>query len=209
MILIPHGKKIALIAASLFVTTFSVVFFFAGSAPSSENGLGKSTQANVFADFFHPGGQFESYMKEDAPVVALDLSGNIIEINEKFSGDLGYASKDILSKNFFTLLSAEDLPVFASSFTGVSTSGKILVNAGPFHVMANDGTEHITLATFDLVKKEGSEDKLVVVTLKDITESLNTDEKPAEKAAPKGKSIKELEGTDGPKENRIIVEKTV
>ncbi len=211
MILIPHGKKIALIAISLFITTFSVVLFFAGSEHNPEVMVEKNLQTNIFADFFHPGGKFESYMNKDAPVVALDLSGNVIEINTKFSEDFGFVSKEIAEKNFFTLLSADDLPVFASSFSGVSTSGKMLVNAGPFHIMAADGKEHIVLATFDLAKQETSQNKMVVVTLKDITESLiEKGGKPASKSAPRGKSIKELNPSDDESDkNRVIVEKTV
>lgn len=202
MILIPHGKKIALIATSLFITTFSLVFFFAGGSGSSGN-----LEANVFADFFHQGGQFESSTEKTEPVAALDLSGVVIKINEKFSEALGYDSKDIVTKNFFTLLSAEDLPVFASDFSGISTNEKILVNAGPFHIMASDGKEHVVLATLDLIKQEGSGNKIVVVTIKDITESLDKDKKP-NTSTPQGKTIKELDPAK-PDENRIIVEKTV
>ena len=203
MILIPHGKKIALIATSLFITTFSLVFFFAGGV-----GEQKNMQANVFADFFHPGGQFESYMEKPEPVAALDLSGVVIEVNERFSETLGYNSKDIVTKNFFTLLSAEDLPAFASDFSGISTSGKILVNAGPFHIMASDGKEHVVLTTLDLIKKEEGSEKMVVVTIKDITESISKDKNPSSGAS-QGKTIKELDTTAKPDENRIIVEKTV
>lgn len=203
MILIPHGKKIALIATSLFITTFSLVFFFAGGSSGEQ----KNMEANVFADFFHQGGQFESSTEKTEPVVALNLSGVVIQVNEKFSEALGYEGKDIVTKNFFTLLSAEDLPVFASDFSGISTNGKILVNAGPFHIMASDGKEHVVLATLDLVKQEGSVDKLVVVTIKDITESLDKNKKP-NTGAPQGKTIKELDPAK-PDENRIIVEKTV
>ncbi len=202
MILIPHGKKIALIATSLFITTFSLVFFVAGG-----HGEQKNIQANVFADFFHPGGQYASYMEKPEPVAALDLSGVVIEVNEKFSEALGYDSKDIVTKNFFTLLSAADLPAFASDFSGISTSGKILVNAGPFHIMASDGKEHVVLTTLDLIKKEEGPEKMVVVTIKDITESINKDKKPSSGAS-QGKTIKELD-TAKPDENRIIVEKTV
>lgn len=202
MILIPHGKKIALIATSLFITTFSLVFFVAGGV-----GEQKDMQANVFADFFHPGGQFESYMEKAEPVAALDLSGTVIEVNEKFSETLGYGRKDIITKNFFSLLSVEDLPAFASDFSGTSTSGKILVNAGPFHIMTNDGNEHVVLATLDLIKKEEGTEKMVVITIKDITESIDKDKKPSSGAS-QGKTIKELD-TAKPDENRIIVEKTV
>ncbi|MCX6734138.1 MAG: PAS domain S-box protein [Candidatus Peregrinibacteria bacterium] len=203
MILIPHGRKIALIATSLFITTFSLVFFFAGS-PSGKSG---DLQANVLADFFHSSGETTSSVEKEGVVAALDLSGNVVEINTAFSEAFGYSAKDVSMKNFFTLLLADDLPTFASDFSGVSTSGKILVNAGPFHLMSSDGKEHIVLVTLDLVKREGGENKVVIVTIKDITESLDKGKKP-DSVAPQGKSIKELDTTDSSK-NRIIVEKTV
>lgn len=203
MILIPHGKKIALIATSLFITTFSLVFFFAGS-PSGEH---QNLQANVLADFFHQSEEAVSSGEKEEPVAALNLSGNVIEINTAFSEAFGYNAQDVSMKNFFTLLLAEDLPTFASDFSNVSTSGKILVNAGPFHLMSSDAKEHVVLVTLDLIKREGGENKVVIVTIKDITESIDNDKKP-DSVAPQGKSIKELDTTDSSK-NRIIVEKTV
>lgn len=205
MILIPHGKKIALIATSLFVTTLSLVFFFVGGGEGHQN-----LQANVFAEFFHNGGAFVSYMEKDAPVAALDLSGSVIEINQKFTATLGYQSRDVVMKNFFSLLSAEDLPAFAADFSSVSTSGKVLVHSGPYHLMANDGKEHVVLATFDLVRQEGGSGKMVVVTLKDITESLDKNIKPSSSGGGStGKPIKNLDSEKKDDENRIIVEKTV
>lgn len=208
MILIPHGKKIALIATSLFVTTLSLVFFFVGGSEGHQN-----LQANIFAEFFHKGGAFVSYMEKDAPVAALDLSGSVIEVNEKFTLTLGYQSRDVVMKNFFSLLSAEDLPAFAADFSSVSTSGKVLVHSGPYHLMASDGKEHVVLATFDLVRQEGGSGKMMVVTLKDITESLEKDKNiksgSGSTGGSTGKPIKDLEGEKDEDENRIIVEKTV
>lgn len=204
MIIIPQARRIALIATSLFITTFSLVLFVVGGQELTHGTLA----ANTFGNFSESGEQAKnakSYMEGDFPVIALDSAGKVVNANSAFEKSFGYIEKDVASKSFYSFLGADDFSTFASDLSTVMTTEKILVNAGPFHLNANDGKSHIVLVTFTVVTSENQKEKITVLTIKDISDSLNGAKNDGSSG---GKAIKDLDDTPTAK-NRIIVEKTV
>lgn len=204
MIIIPQARRIALIATSLFITTFSLVLFVVGGQELPHGTL----EANTFGNFSQLGEQAKntkSYMEGDLPVISLDSAGKVLDVNSAFEKSFGYIGKDVASKSFYSFLDADDFSTFASDLSAITTTEKILVNAGPFHLNANDGKDHVVLVTFTIVTSENQKEKITVLSIKDISDSLNGAKTDGSSG---GKSIKELDDTPTGK-NRIIVEKTV
>lgn len=213
MILIPQGRKILIIAASLFVATFSLLFFVMSGGDSVNN---SHLKTSVFENFFHqesPESTHESASSsETLPLVTLDASGIILDTNIRFEETIGYSSKDLKDKAFFHLVDADDLIKFAQDYADAVSSGKIMINNGPYHLIAADETKHLVLVTFASKDGKAHGDRGITLTITDITESLhdqqgrgNTQEK-----SPKGTVIKDLgeKKTDEKSGSKIIVDKT-
>ncbi len=202
MILLPQGRKILIIAASLFIATFSLVLFVVSG---DQAGHSDSLKTSVFEEFLNHDAPATGEAADAPPTVVLDAHGAILDTNEAFSRLLGYALKDLRGKSFFTVVASDDLPHFAGDYASASSSKKIVVNSGPYHMVADDETQHLVLITYSSDSKSGQ--PVMTLVIKDIGGSANT--KTTE--PPKGKAIKELDskGSDSKKEkNRIIVEKT-
>ncbi len=199
MILLPQGRKIALIAASLFVATFSLVFFVS-SAPQ---GLETShLKASVFQSFFEHEKSAET-PESDVPGIILDGSGHIVSVSDLFNTSFGYDHENLVGTPFFHLVSPDDLAVFAGDYARVVSSGKIAVNEGPYRVIAKDNSSHLVLATFT-PSESGERGKVVTLTFKDISGSVQSKQKSEE--ATSVPSVKNLQNSHGEK-NRIIVDR--
>jgi PAS domain S-box-containing protein len=200
MILLPQGRNILIIAASMFVATFSLVLFVMTDAGGSHDG--SSLKTSVFEEFFKHGEEAGHEVAEKEVItLTVDAAGLIREANHGFQEALGYELKDIKDKTLFTLVVADDLTHFAKDYGDVMKDGKIVVNSGPYRFMSEDGSEHVVLVTFTPGKKGA-----MTLTFKDITESLEKKDDGA--GAAKGKSIKDHEDEKESKTRRIIVEKT-
>lgn len=209
MVLLPQGRKILLIAASLFITTFSLVFFVA----SGDHGETSSQlKASVFESFFNHEKEAEA-PAEALPSITLNSSGSIMSVSESFQKDFGYAAKDLISEPFFDLVTHEDLAAFAGEYASASSRGSISVNAGPYHLLSAHGTR-LTLITFT-PGHDSKGEKNMILTIKDISEAVTPgsakDEAHADPKvtapAPSTPSIHDL-GEDTPAKNRIIVDRT-
>lgn len=201
MILLPQGRKILIIAASLFIATFSLALFVvSGAHPGNSSDL----KVSVFEEFFH---HKESTSEHDAqkelPALTLDASGIVLDVHASFEKDFGYSQYDLKGKPFFNLIDSEDLSLFASEYVKVVSSGSVAINNGPYHFIAADGTRRLILVTYSPAQDSKKHLKSMVLTIRDITESESNDSlKPA-----KGKAIKDLDEENAGK-NKIIVEKT-
>lgn len=203
MILLPQGRKILIIAASLFIATFSMVLFVvSGDQP----GHGANLKTSLFEEFLNHDAAATGETADEPPKITLDAHGAILDTNEAFSTHFGYALKDLRGKSFFTVITSEDLPHFAGDYSAAVSSKTIVVNSGPYHLVSDDNAQHLVLITYTPHSKSGQSG--ITLTLKDISNSVDT--KAGEKI-PKGKTIKEHETKkdEGTREkNRIIVEKT-
>lgn len=205
MILLPEGRKILMIAASLFIATFSLVLFVvSGDQP----GHGANLKTSVFEDFFHHGAAPAEHEETSdvSPAITLDSHGAILDANETFEHDFGYTAKDLRGKSFFTVIASEDLPHFAGDYASAVSSKKIVINNGPYRLISHDDTAHLVLITYTPESSKSGQ-AVITLTLKDISPP---DPKNGDKPS-KGKAIKELDTQtkDGKSEkNRIIVEKT-
>ncbi len=202
MILLPQGRNILIIAASLFVATFSLVLFVMTDAGTGDHGT--SLKTSVFEDFFNHGDKVEGHDVAEPEVATLtvDATGLIQTMSHGFEVALGYELKDVKDKSVFTLVVADDLTHFAKDYGNAIKDGKIVVNSGPYRFMSENGDEHVVLITFTPEKKGA-----MSLIIKDITDSLS--EKYS--GAAKGKSIKEHQDDQDDKASktkRIIVEKT-
>ncbi len=213
MVLLPQGRKILLIAASLFVTTFSLVFFVA----SGDHGETSSQlKASVFESFFNHEKEAEA-PAEALPSVTLNSSGSIIRVSESFQEEFGYIAKDLISEPFFDLVMHDDLASFAGEYASASSHGSIVVNSGPYHILASHGTR-LALITFTPGHEAGKE-KSMTLTIKDISEVVtpNTTKdtakddshvEPRESAPTPSPTTPHDLGEDTPTKNRIIVNRT-
>jgi len=202
MIILPQGKKIVIIAVSLFITTFSTVLYFMGGA---EYQTGSAAKTSVLESFFKHEDQFKSSMEQKGSALAVTSSGGIVDGNGAFVEDFDYEIRDLTGKSIFTLVNPENLPEFAQSLATITKDGKVIVNSGPYHFMGSDGSDHVVLVSFSLVKNRSGSEKVILLVFKDITDSLDgggkKDSKPAGKTIKDSKDLKEGE-------KRIIVEKT-
>ncbi len=206
MILLPQGRTILLIATSLFIATFSVVLFLYGGA--GEGADSSSLKTSLFEDFFSHGKEAENsgaHAIASLPTITVDPSGVITLANESFLETYEYKHSDVRGKIFFSLVDPSDLTALAKDFSEAQSSGKIAVNAGPYHLLTASGAQHVVLVTFS-PEKNTSGKRVIVLTIKDISESMEKGGNGAGESAPKGKAIKEVDDENG--KNRIIVEKT-
>lgn len=201
MIVIPQGKKIVIIAVSLFVTTFSTVLYFI----DGDHQGAESAKTSVLESFFKHEDQYSTYLEQKEPVLAVTSSGEIVDGNDAFVERFDYEIRDLVSKSLFTLINPSDLPEFVSSLTTIGKDGKVIVNDGPYRFMGSDGRDHVVLVSFSLVKNGGGSEKVILLVFKDITDSLDAGDAKDSKSS--GKTIKDTKDSkEG--EKRIIVEKT-
>ncbi len=167
MILLPQGRKIALIAASLFVATFSLVFFVS-SAPHEPEA--SHLKASVFQSFFDHEKSIEA-PESVVPSIVLDSSGHIVSVSDIFNSSFGYDRENLVGTPFFHLISPNDLTTFAGDYARVVSGGKIVVNEGPYRVVTKDSSVHLVLITF-APSESGERGKVVTLTFKDISGSV-------------------------------------
>lgn len=205
MILLPQGRTILLIATSLFIATFSMVLFLFGGVQESADPA--SLKTSVLEDFFSHEESVNKNERQAAtlPSITVDPSGIIISAGETFLATYEYEHADVAGKVFFSLINPSDLTAIAKDFSAAGSSGKITVNAGPYHLLTASGAEHVVLITFS-PEKNTSGKRVVVLTIKDISESIEKNDENDGVKGIKGKAIKETD--DKNNKNRIIVEKT-
>lgn len=196
MILLPQGRKIALIAASLFVATFSLVFFVS-SAPHGPEA--SHLKASVFQSFFEHEKSTET-PESVVPSIVLDNSGHIVSVSDLFNSSFGYDHENLVGSPFFHLISPNDLAAFAGDYARIVSNGKIVVNEGPYHIMTKDSAARLVLVTFT-PSESGERGKVVTLTFKDISGSIRPKEKTPEEAT----SVPSVKTRN--EKNRIIVDK--
>ena len=210
MIVIPQGKKIVIIALSLFVATFSSVLYFIGG--DDPKALHDSAKTSVLENYFHHTEEIESLLPKDSEALVITSDGDFIDANENFQKNFQYTLQDLVHKKIYTMIAPHELGRFTTSLVNIMKDGKIIVNDGPYHLMNGVGEDHIVLITFTTAKVPNGKQH-IVLSLKDITNTLNEkgENEGDTLSKPQGKTIKDLEDQPDKKKNikRVIVEKTV
>lgn len=202
---IKQNKNVIITAVAMFLVSVStLMFFFNANTEIAPHEL--KTDVVEAINVKLPQENESKYRKllnnHKDSVFAMALNGNIEFASWDFESTLGYKQEEILHKNFFTLLNAEDLSDFLGSFGKVLESQKPVNAIGPYRIRDARGQYRIHIG-FAVPLLEKNKIQQIIISTKDITDQLTEKQDRKRKKTPE-KSILEQ---DDKNEIKIIAEK--
>lgn len=191
---ITQNNKIAVVAVSIFLVSFSAMMIFLNQEESSPQYLKSSVLEAAVSGQGH-GGEHSAYFSEtggsahgttdaevdvenlyrvlignfDDPVFVLEPNGQTKLLSSNFTELYGYKLTDMGKNVFFSYISPVDLPDFAKNYTQVIQSGKSASGVGPYRFIKKDGGSSVHLSSFLPVVDDNGKVTEVIGSIKDIT----------------------------------------
>lgn len=191
---ITQNNKIAVIAVSIFLVSFSAMMIFLNQEESSLQYLKSSVlEAAVSGQGY--GSEHGAYFSEtekategsseaevnledlyrvlignfDDPMFVLEPNGQTKLLSGDFTKLYGYKLSDMGKNVFFAYISPVDLPDFAKNYAQVIQSGKSANGVGPYRFIKKDGGSAVHLSTLLPVVDDNGKVMEVIGSIKDIT----------------------------------------
>ncbi len=197
MIPLNQSRKIALVAVALFTVSMGILFVFT----QNQNSFNASDLKTEL--FGHVTGEtgYENLVKKASDPVVVIQNNKISYISPDFEKLLGYDESDLANTNMdiFKLIHPDDAGDFASFIAKIAQEKEELKNLGPFRIQTKSGRYRVYMASASIFTS-GNKPARIVITMKDITKSVEDINQ--EKEA--GKPIKTMK--DEP-EKKIMVDK--
>lgn len=193
MLPLNQSRKIALIAVALFMVSMGILFIF-----TQNNGLISGDLKTQL--FGAESSKYENIVKNSAdPVVVIGAENKISYVSPSFRDLLGYEDVDLNGVDFFNFVHPDDAGDVASLIAKISQEKTEMKNLGPYRIKDKSGQYGVYMAGASVVS---SENKVlqIIITMKDITKSVEDINK--EKEA--GKPIKTMKNEP---DKKIMVDK--
>ena len=181
--LLRENRNVVLAALGIFVVTLSVFMLFLGHEPADSHDIKTSVVDTAHQDSQSTEDKYRSLIKNtEDPIIVIGINGTIEFASEDYNFMAGYKKDELLGKQYFTLIRAEDLPQFMIAF-GKAVEAELPVNlVGPYQFLKADSSYLYEIASIYPLKTKGKISKMVLV-IKDITRQMRTSENKLQKIA--------------------------
>ncbi len=173
-----HNRNILIIAIAIFMGSLSMLLFFMNEDSPHENDV--KTDVIDSVSLKNSQEEEKKYREmvenEEDTLMVVGLDGKIDLVSWDFEGTAGYKEIDLKNRLFFDLLHPEDIGIFLSAFGTVIESEKPLTMVGPYRLRDSNGQYHFHMGSLYPYKK-GPKIVKVIITTRDISETLENSKK--------------------------------